>query len=775
MIRALRTRDRILVIALTAYMGFALACGGGSGEDNNEDNNPTTNNSTTNNATANNVTANSTTPPAGSTLTGSYAEGLELKADGEGPHYTVSGTLTIEGGDLTIEAGTIIEFEENSKLVISDNGSIAADGTAEAPIILRGTTATAGHWYGVRVDSTSQKNNFNYVTIAHAGGTKLDTFAEPANLLVYEGSIKVTNSTFTDSDGFGVAHSENSDFDTFENNTFENNDSGAVAITVNNLGELDNGSTYNGIVWVEDGNTSEDATWPAIDSGYEFAENISIESGVITLEPGVTIAVTDSKRITFSPDSTLIANGTEAAPIRIHGKTEEEGYWYGMRIDSKNTENSFDYVTVEHGGGDKLDTFAVPANVLVYEGRIRVNNSTFANSKGFGLTSTEGSNFSEFSNNTFNDNASGSLHLTANNLGEIDNASSYNAPVHVEDGDVTEDATWPAIDSNYAFVDNISIESAAITIEAGANFEVSDSKRITFAVDASIIADGTEEAPIRFYGKAAEAAYWYGMRIDSKSGDNLFNHVSIEHGGGDKLDTFAAPANLLIYTGRLKINNSTFSSSGGFGIADTTETDFTEFNNNTFENNMTGAMHISAGNIGELDNASTYNAVVVVDGSDTVSHDQTWPAIDSHFEFESNVSFDAGTQTLEAGVELRFASDKRMNFSEDAVFIAEGTSENPIVIRGTTAAPGFWMGIAFFTKSTETRLSHVNIAHTGSAKLDTFVEEAAIALIGGNLRAGNVTVSENTGYGLFYDDDSTYTDEGDNDWGGVEGIGMTPR
>ena len=767
MIRVMRTRDRVLVIALTAYLGFALACGGGTGEDNNDGNNPTTNNATSNNMTANNMT----TPPAGSTLTGSYSEGLELVAEGEGPHYTVSGTLSIDGGDLVIEAGTIIEFEENSRLIISENSSISADGAAEAPIILRGTTQSAGHWFGVRVDSTSQKNNLNYVTIAHAGGDNLETFSEPANLLIQNATMKVTNSTFTDSDGFGIAHREGSDFDAFENNTFENNNSGAVATTVNNLGELDGGSTYNGVVWVEDGETSEDATWPAIDSNYEFASNISVESGVITLEPGVQISVTDSKRITFGVDSTIIANGTMEAPIRFYGKNEEAGYWLGIRIDSKSTENSFDYVTVEHGGNDNLETFSEPANVLLYEGRLKIKNSTFANSEGFGLTSSEGSNFSEFSNNAFNDNASGALYLNANNLGELDNASTYNDPVHVEDGEVTEDATWPAIDSNYAFIENVSVESAEITIEAGADFEISDSKRITFDVDSAIIADGTMEAPIRFYGKAPEVGYWTGMRIDSKNGSNLFNYVSVEHAGGDKLETFSEPANVLVHSGRLKVNNSTFASSGGYGIADSNETDFTEFNTNLFENNNSGAMHISASNIGELDNASTYNAAVVVSQSDAVTNDQTWPAIDSHIEFEASANFEAGTQTLEPGLEVRFASGQRLNFREDAVFVAEGTSEDPIVIRGTTEAPGFWAGLAFFTKSTESRLSYVTISHAGSTKLATFVEEAAISLVDANLRAGNVTVTETTGFGIFVDDSSVLTDEGGNNWG-TNGVGV---
>ena len=143
MIRILRTRDRVLVIALTAYLGFALACGGGA--DNNDDNNPTSNNAMTNNSTVNNMTSNNmTTPPVGSSLSGGYPDGLMLSAEGDAPHYTVTGTVTIEGGDLIIEAGTVIEFEENTRLVISDNSKIIAKGTADAPIILRGTTQTAG-------------------------------------------------------------------------------------------------------------------------------------------------------------------------------------------------------------------------------------------------------------------------------------------------------------------------------------------------------------------------------------------------------------------------------------------------------------------------------------------------------------------------------------------------------------------------------------------------------------------------------------------------------
>ena len=764
MMRSLRHRDQLLIVALTAYMGIALACGGGS--DNNEDNNPSPGNNSTqnnNNSTQNN---NNNTPMAGSTLEGTYAEGLELSAEGDAPHYIARGDVTVSGGDLVIAAGTVIEFEEGASLHIASDAKIIAKGTSAAGIVLRGSAPNAGHWKGVLIDSASQSNVFEYVTVQHAGSAKLATFIQgSAALVLQDGKLKLSNSTISDSKGYGAYQTEAADFGAFTQNTFESNSEGALRTTLNNLAELDGASSYGGAVVVVDGEVTEDGSWPAIDTHYLISNDASVESASITIEAGANFKFKEGAELEFKADSSVSARGTSAAPITFTGLTQESGFWKGIRIDSKSSSNAFDYVSVKHTGSGKLDTFSKEAGLLLAGGRLALTNSTISDSKGYGIELFEASDFLSFSSNTFASNDKGALYMSANNLGEIDGDSTYESPVIVFDGEVTEDATWPAIDSHVEFSERITIEGGTITLEKGSTYVFGDDTDIAFMADSTVIADGEADAKIHLRGKTQEAGFWRGVRIDSRSAENLFDHVIIEHTGSSKLDTFSDFGSLLLTDGRLAVTQSSFLNSSGYGLLQFESSELIEFSNNTFDLNASGAVLTQAAHIGEYDEASTYTGPIVVGRSEDVTTDQRWPNIDSFIRIASSLTFKAGVQTVSAGAELRFATDTQLSFEDDAVFVAVGTSADPIVFRGSTAAPGFWAGLFFGTRSVDSRISHATISHTGSKKVGTFVEVAAIALDDATLRLGNTTFTDLTGLAVFVKDDSTLVDEGSNSYG----------
>ena len=77
---------------------------------------------------------------------------------------------------------------------------------------------------------------------------------------------------------------------------------------------------------------SDDYTFTA-DKEYLVPENL-IFSGdaVITVEPGVTIKVSNGKKISFFENSTLICNGTKDARINFIG---ESGYWSGINANNE--------------------------------------------------------------------------------------------------------------------------------------------------------------------------------------------------------------------------------------------------------------------------------------------------------------------------------------------------------------------------------------------------------------------------------------------------------
>src|SRR5690606_22611761 len=74
-------------------------------------------------------------------------------------------------GDFIIDAGVVIEFENEAGLILGKygNGKIQMNGTAEKPIILTGVQKDKGSWRGVQISSNNPANQMNYVTVEYAG------------------------------------------------------------------------------------------------------------------------------------------------------------------------------------------------------------------------------------------------------------------------------------------------------------------------------------------------------------------------------------------------------------------------------------------------------------------------------------------------------------------------------------------------------------------------------------------------------------------------------
>ncbi len=137
-------------------------------------------------------------------------------------------------GDLSINPGLVMEFESNSGLRVDSEGSLSAIGTANEHILLTGKTKSAGAWKGLQFFATTDPNNaLDYVDIEYGG--QVEYGVDKANLNVQdfsaESTVNVTNSSFTNSAGYGIAIANGSavtpvDFATA--NTFSGNALGNV-------------------------------------------------------------------------------------------------------------------------------------------------------------------------------------------------------------------------------------------------------------------------------------------------------------------------------------------------------------------------------------------------------------------------------------------------------------------------------------------------------------------------------------------------------------------
>lgn len=145
----------------------------------------------------------------------------------------------VVNGRTTVNAGVSFEFNTDGMLELRDkNAAFIANGTASDPIKFSGSIAGKGTWAGLLFDNKNIENKLNYCIIDGAGSATLSTtnfnfwFENNAKAaIVIDGTgykdpyrMTITNSTVSNSGGYGIAYSKYSkDVVTISNNTYKDN------------------------------------------------------------------------------------------------------------------------------------------------------------------------------------------------------------------------------------------------------------------------------------------------------------------------------------------------------------------------------------------------------------------------------------------------------------------------------------------------------------------------------------------------------------------------
>ncbi|MFC1643329.1 hypothetical protein ACFL5O_11715, partial [Myxococcota bacterium] len=145
-----------------------------------------------------------------------------------GVPYHVKGSIdTREGSSVTLTAGTEFIMSADTDIEFgwnSGKATIIAVGTESEPIRFVGADETPGFWQGISVRSNVlSSSRFKYVELGHAGGGSAS-----GACLELNAPIPVENCAFFSSSGYGVVANADDPSDYAENNTFRDNESGAV-------------------------------------------------------------------------------------------------------------------------------------------------------------------------------------------------------------------------------------------------------------------------------------------------------------------------------------------------------------------------------------------------------------------------------------------------------------------------------------------------------------------------------------------------------------------
>lgn len=270
-------------------------------------------------------------------------------------------------GNLVIEAGTTIEFENNGGLAIEDGGSIRSLGTANAPVILRAGEGATGDWRGIIIYSDNSSNTLQYTTISGGGSDAFNSNGEEGNLVLYaDAKVRINNCTFQNSASYGVnANYKSLDLLAFENNIIQNNQT-AMRVRPSFVHKIMSSNQFptntNNYVHLMVGNAIDaNRTWHALSIPYRltassrglFPDQEVINGATLTLEPNFTMEFEANTGLYIRDNAALNAVGTASEPIRLVGASAVAGFWDGLYFRStSNPLNQLTHVEINYAGGD---------------------------------------------------------------------------------------------------------------------------------------------------------------------------------------------------------------------------------------------------------------------------------------------------------------------------------------------------------------------------------------------------------------------------------------
>jgi hypothetical protein len=516
-----------------------------------------------------------------------FTEDVELCED-----VTVNGNIRLSNNaSLTIKPGTTLTMCADCYIEVgafSQAATILAEGTAEAPITIKGATEEAGFWDAIYIqENTTSNSTLTHVVIQDGGGNGAD-----AALEVFK-DITLDNVTIRDSDSSGFLATGLSDDSTALVVEGVAGWAGVLrgADAVTNL-PLDGTYTEGigeGAFRVElDGVSGEDVVFSDAGLPYFVQRNIRVsDGGSVTVGEGVTLQMNVDTYIevgAFGQAASFNVEGTSAAPVVIEGAAQEPGFWDGIYVnDSTTSASAFDHLTIRHGGGGT-------GPCLTLDKDIDVKNTTIeaCETAGFSVSDAGFGDGSEVLTVTGVEGPAGLASwpgaLTIPKGGAFTGNDDDEIRVNREGN---SSGNLPALGVPYVATANWRLsDGAEVTIDPGVEIQFGPDAYIeigAFGQAATFVAAGAQNEPIIFTGADASAGTWQGIFVnDSASTASRFDFVQVSFGGD------AGGANLEM-DADVEVTNSVFSDSLGYGIivgATAGSRDYAA--TNTFSNNAAG-------------------------------------------------------------------------------------------------------------------------------------------------------------------------------------------
>lgn len=318
---------------------------------------------------------------------------------------------------------------------------------------------------------------------------------------------------------------------------------------------------------------------------------VATVSADIVIQPGVVIEFKDDAGLKIN-SGYLKAEGTAANPIVFTGVNKVKGSWRGIIVFSESVNNIFDHVEISYGGGNSFNSNDDRGNLILYNGKIAVRNSTISNGaeNGFDNIYSSGT-VTDFSNNTITGNNKypvnsltiyGHMYDGSNDF--TGNTDPYNYIFLVGNRNIGGNMVWEKTSVPYKVDKELWIgNDESLTIEAGAELRFDDDSGIKVKDGAYLDVNGTTTEPVLFSGVTEINDSWKGIFVDSDDVRNSIDYATIEYGGGGQFNSNGDLGLVIVYAGaNLTISNSTLQHTTECAINATYNSETLVSTNNTF-------------------------------------------------------------------------------------------------------------------------------------------------------------------------------------------------
>jgi len=539
---------------------------------------------------------------------------------------------------------------------------------------------------------------------------------------------------------------------------------------------------------------------------YHITETLSVRTGtVLTIMPGSILEFEQDTNIS-AIGGVIIAEGTENNPITFRGKTQEKGFWQGVRVTRGDGQTSFfDHVIIEDAGGQRYGKpIARSASLMLvgnelasisardqFPASASITNSLIRHGDSVGIYIGKGVILDGFKNNTITGHTQHPITLlSAVETRWLDAKSLLQGNgsdrVQIESRDLRseEDININAISVPYFLAQGLDVRTH-LTIAPGVTFIFANNTEFLVSTHASALtAIGTPDHHITFQSLDKLRGSWRGLRLhDTESIDqpsamvSEIRYVDISSAG---LKTRSNPnaANLALTAStnnraRLKISYVILENSLGYGFYFGRNTIPSSFTHSIITNNEVGAGFLYSDNLQHLDASNDYtgNDIDKIDVSPVdikpginPENSQIWPKANVAYVFNRNLVV-SGQLRIQPGAHLLFSSRNEIRISgSTSQLIAVGTEDEKITFSRVENPTQKWGGIRFFNSGNpNNQLKHIVIRHAGGNDTHRF-PKANILLTSSPLSGlpaipSYVSISESEildsgNYGIWVSDDS---------------------